>query len=156
MADARQDASVALSETEIRNAQMACQALAVEYAEVVDNKDYERLRDVFAEDASFGRPFNPKESIHGIEAIIAMFASRPPNRLTHHIVSNFRLHVETRDRAIGTCRVLLYTSDSSESESPEGRPVSGPQLMGTYQDLYLRTPKGWRLADRRGSIAFHT
>src|SRR5450755_57111 len=123
-----------LSETEIRNAEMACQALAVEYAEIIDTQDYARLGEIFAEDALFGRPFNPQETIRGLDNIAAMFTSRPRNRLTHHIISNFRVRVETADSATGTCRVLLYTSDSVEPETPEGRQVLGKQLMGTYRD----------------------
>jgi len=145
-----------LSETETRNAELACLALAVEYAEIVDSQDYGRLPEIFAEDASFGRPFNPQETIHGIKNILATFTSRPRNRLTHHLISNFRLRMETPDLAVGTCRVLLFTSDSSEPETPEGRQVLGKQLMGTYRDRYVRTKNGWRIAERRGGISFHT
>ena len=87
-----------LSETEIRNAELACHALAVDYADAVDTQEYARLRDIFAEDAAFTRPANPQELIHGVENIVAMFESRPRNRLTQHIVSNIRVRVESADR----------------------------------------------------------
>ena len=145
-----------LSPGEILNAEHACHALAVEYAEIVDSQDYARLRDIFAEDAVFVRPSNPPEAIRGAENIVASFTSRPRNRLTHHIVSNFRVRIESHDTATGTCRVLLYTSDTSEPETPEGRKVGAKQLMGTYQDRYVRTKSGWRFAERRGAITFHT
>lgn len=145
-----------LSETEIRNAQQACEALAIEYAEIVDAQDYERLREILAEDASFGRSATPDETLYGVENIVASFTSRPRNRLTHHVMSNIRVRVETPGTASGTCRVLLFTSDTSEPQTTEGRKVAPKQLMGTYHDRYVRTNDGWRIAERRGGISFHT
>lgn len=145
-----------LSETEIRNAQRACEALAIEYAEIVDAQDYERLREIFAEDAILIRRSTAQETVRGLDNIKASFTSRPRNRLTYHIMSNIRVRVETPGTASGTCRVLLYTSDASEPQTAEGRKVSSKQLMGTYHDRYVRTEEGWRFAERRGDISFHT
>jgi hypothetical protein len=145
-----------LSETEIRSAQRACEALAIEYAEIVDAQDYERLREIFAEDAILSRRSIAQETVRGLDNIIASFTSRPRNRLTYHIMSNIRVRVETPGIASGTCRVLLFTSDTSEPQTPEGRKVSPKQLMGTYHDRYIRTEDGWRFAERRGGISFHT
>jgi hypothetical protein len=145
-----------LNETEIRNAELACSALAIEYAEIVDTKDYARFSEIFAEDAAFTLPTNPQGTIRGVDNIIASFNARPRNRLTHHIMSNIRVKVETADAAVGTCRVLLFTSDAAEPETPEGRKASPKQLMGTYHDRYVRTKNGWRFAERRGGISLHT
>jgi hypothetical protein len=145
-----------LSETEIRNAEQACQALAIEYAEIVDAQEYERLREIFAENATLVRRATVQETVRGLENIIASFTARPRNRLTYHIMSNIRVRVETPEIASGTCRVLLFTSDTSESQTPEGRKVAPKQLMGTYHDRYIRTKDGWRFAERRGGISFHT
>ena len=145
-----------LSETEIRNAQRACEALAIEYAEIVDAQDYQRLREIFTEDAILLRRSIAQEGVRGLDNIIASFTSRPRNRLTYHIMSNIRVRVETPKTASGTCRVLLYTSDTSEPQTAEGRKVSPKQLMGTYHDQYVRTADGWRFAERRGDISFHT
>ncbi len=145
-----------LSETEIRNAQQACEALAIEYAEIVDAQDYERLREIFAQEATFGRSATPDETLHGVENIVASFISRPRNRLTHHVMSNIRVRLETPGNASGTCRVLLFTSDTSEPQTAEGRRVAPKQLMGTYYDRYVRTDDGWRITERRGVISFHT
>jgi ketosteroid isomerase-like protein len=144
------------SQAEMRNVEAACYALCAEYAEIVDAQDWGRMPEIFAEDAMFMRPTPPKELIHGADNIVAMFQSRPKNRLTHHLISNFRVRMETNDTAVGTCRVLLFTSDASEPETPEGRQTAPRQLMGTYQDRYVRTKNGWRFAERIGEITFHT
>jgi len=145
-----------LTETEILNMEQACEALAIEYAEIVDAQDYERLREIFTEDATLVRRATTQETVLGLDNIIASFTSRPRNRLTYHILSNIRVRVETPDTAGGTCRVLLFTSDTCEPQTPEGRKVAPRQLMGTYHDRYIRTKDGWRFTERRGDILFHT
>jgi hypothetical protein len=156
MGSSQATARSTLTETEIRNAEQACHALAIEYSEIVDAQDYARLREIFAEDAAFTRTANPQEIIRGVDNIIASFTSRPRDRLTYHVNSNIRVRLETPDTAAGTCRVLLFTSDTSEPQTPEGRKVSPKQLMGTYHDRYVRSKDGWRFAERRGGISFHT
>jgi ketosteroid isomerase-like protein len=146
----------ALSETAILDAQRACEALAIEYAEIVDAQDYERLREIFTEDAILIRRSIAQEAVRGLDNIIASFTSRPRNRLTYHIMSNIRVRVETPETASGTCRVLLFTSDTSEPQTAEGRKVAPRQMMGTYHDRYVRTKDGWRFAERRGDILYYT
>jgi ketosteroid isomerase-like protein len=144
------------SQAEMRNVEQACYALAIEYAEIIDSQDYARLVEVFAEDATFLGPMAPKEPIHGADKIVAMFQSRPRNRLTQHLISNFRVRMETMDSAVGTCRVLFFSSDVSEPETAEGRKAADKQSIGTYQDRYVRTKNGWRIAERIGTMIFYT
>lgn len=147
---------VELSETDIRTAEMACHALCVDYADIVDSQEYSRLREVFAVDAIFARPTNPQDPIRGAENIVASFESRPRNRVTQHFVTNIRVRVESPTTASGSCRILLYMSDASEPETPEGRKAASKQLIGVYLDRYVRTKDGWRFAERRGKTLFHT
>ena len=144
------------SQAEMRNTEAACSALCIDYADIVDARDWPRLAEVFAEDASFTKPMPPNDVIQGADKIIAWFQTLPKNRLTNHIISNFRVRMETNDTAVGACRVLLYTADESEPESPQGRKADAGQMMGVYQDRYVRTPKGWRFASRVCRVAFHT
>jgi SnoaL-like domain len=66
------------------------------------------------------------------------------------------VRMETNDTAMGSCRVLLYTSEVSEPETQEGRKAAPKQLMGTYQDRYVRTKEGWRFAARVAGVTFYT
>jgi ketosteroid isomerase-like protein len=144
------------SQAEMRNTEAACYALCVDYTDIVDTQDWPRLAEIFAEDAVFTKPIPPHEMLKGVDKIIAWFQTFPPNRLTNHIISNFRVRMETNDTAEGTCRVLLYTSDATTPETPEGRKADPKQMMGVYTDRYVRTDKGWRFASRAGSVTFHT
>jgi ketosteroid isomerase-like protein len=156
MAGAEGTQRAELTEAEICAAQSACQALAVDCAEIVDTQDYARLREIFAEDAVFARPTNPGEPIRGVENIVTSFQSRPRNRLTQHLVTNIRVRVESPRTASGSCRILLYVSEASEVETSEGRKAAAKQIIGIYQDRYVRTQDGWRFAERRGRTLFHT
>jgi ketosteroid isomerase-like protein len=145
-----------LSDVERLIAEEACRDLAIEYAEIVDSQDYERLREIFSEDATFGRPANPNDVIRGVANIIASFNARPRTRVSRHFISNLRVRLETRDSAVGSCLVLLYIADASEPETPEGRQAASKQLIGVYRDRYIRTKQGWRFAERRGTTVLHT
>jgi ketosteroid isomerase-like protein len=135
----------------------ACQRLVIEFAEAIDAQDYERLREVFAPDATFARPTEPDTVIRGIDSIIAAYAARPRNRLTQHLCTNIRVTAESDDAARGTCVVLLFLGDASEPDRPgKGRRAAPSQLLGTFADRFQRTEDGWRIAERRGRLLMHT
>jgi len=144
------------SQAEMRNTEAACYALCVDYADIVDARDWPRLAELFAADATFTKPVPPKDVLEGADKIIAWFQTFPRTRITNHIITNFRVRMETNDTAAGSCRVLLYTADESAPETTQGRQADPVQLMGVYQDRYIRTDKGWRFAARVGGVTFHT
>lgn len=156
MQGAESPKQIELTDAEIQAAESACHALAIDYAEIVDAQDYPRLREIFAEDVIFARPTDPSNPIHGVENVIANFQSRPRNRLTQHFVMNIRVRFESSTTASGSCRILLYMSDVSEPETVEGRQAVPKQIIGVYQDRYIRTKNGWRISERRGKTVFHT
>ncbi len=135
----------------------ACQRLVIEFADAVDAQDYERLRELFAPDATFARPTDPDTVIRGIDSIIAAYAGRPPNRLTQHLCTNIRVTADSNDSAHGTCRVLLFLADASVPETPgKGRKATAGQLLGVFTDRFRRTEAGWRIIERRGRLLMHT
>lgn len=137
--------------------ELACRTLVHEFAQFVDNGEYERLRELFTADAVYARPADPGTHIRGIDNIIASFTSRPKNRVGFHLLTNVAIRSESEDRASGYCRILLYQSDVSEPEVPgKGRKAAASQLLGTYEDKYVRTPQGWRIAERYGRVLMHT
>ncbi len=135
----------------------ACQRLVIEFADAVDAQDYERLREIFAPDATFARPTEPDTVIRGIDSIIAAYTARPRNRLTQHLCSNIRVTADSKDSANGTCRVLLFLAEASEPETPgKGRKATPGQLLGEFTDRFRRTEAGWRIVERRGRLLMHT
>jgi hypothetical protein len=149
-------ATVELSETERRNIEVACAALCIDYCEIVDAKDYPRMREVFADDAQYYSPNAPDDLIRGAEAIVAYLSHIPATLVTQHLACNIRVHAESAGAASGSCRILLFTADGNTPATPEGRKAAEKQRIGVYHDRYVRTPKGWRIAERRGNGLLHT
>ncbi len=149
-------AAIDLGETERRNIEQACAALCVDYCEIVDAKDYQKIRHVFAEDARYYSPAAPDQLIHGAEAIIAYLSRIPETLVTQHLACNIRINAESTESASGSCKIFLFTADGSVPETPEGRKAAEKQRIGVYRDRYVRTPDGWRIAERRGRGLLHT
>jgi hypothetical protein len=92
-----------------------------------------------------------------VDNIVNAYLSRPRTRITQHLCSNVQIAVHSAERASGTCRVLLFMADASDAETPgKGRKAAASQLVGRFDDEFVRTPQGWRFAGRRGRLLMHT
>jgi ketosteroid isomerase-like protein len=149
-------AAIELDETERRNIEQACAALCVDYCEAVDAKEYQRMREVFAEDAQYYSPAAPDQLVRGADAIIAYLSRIPATLVTQHLACNIRINAESADAASGSCKIFLFTADGSVPETPEGRKAAEKQRIGVYYDRYVRTAGGWRIVERRGKGLLHT
>jgi hypothetical protein len=139
----------------MQSTELTCQRLILEFSNAVDTRQYDKLRDVFSSNAKFARPTDPSNFIEGVENIIAAFKSRPATKVTQHLVTNMLITVESAERAVGHSSILLFTADeAAESVVGKGRKVSA-QLVGRYDDVYVLTANGWRIAERRGCVTFN-
>ena len=118
------------------------QDLLYEYADIIDTKDFDRLRDIFTEDAhidysAFGG------AVGDLEEIIMFLKEAMQNfPNSHHLNANSRIKVD-KDNAAG--RVMCF--NPMEINLPEG----GTQVIMFglwYLDKYVRTDKGWRIRER--------
>jgi len=132
-----------------------CQQLALRFIAASDRQDWEAMCGLLTEDAIFARPTDPDNALHGREAIRAAFESRPADRVTRHFCTNHVVTVRSPTEASGTLYALLYTGDAA-SRASQGFVADGRQLVGEFDDEYLLTDAGWRLASRRGRIVFAT
>ena len=134
----------------------ACRQLITGFVEAVDGQDYDRLRDILTADAVFARPSDPDNPIQGLDSIVAAFKKRPKERLSWHLLTNISVKFLSADEATGACYILLFMADGSSAGVPgKGRKADGPPLLGAYTDRFVRTPAGWRIADRRGQVFAH-
>lgn len=118
------------------------QELAYEYAEAIDQKDFDRLDKVFTPDADID--YSAMGGAVGKYPEVKKFLqdSLPMFDHYYHMVANLHIKLEG-DRATG--RVMCF--------NPMGLPVpdKAPQMMFLglfYLDTYVRTPDGWRIASR--------
>jgi hypothetical protein len=108
--------------------------LVTRYIHLVDDSDWESLRDVFTDDAvcdysAFGLPV-----IRGLDSIIRTFSSMG-HPLSHHAV-NMLIEPGENDSALRVRSKLLL--------------VMGARKIwaGEYRDRVVHTPVGWLFAER--------
>ena len=112
------------------------------YAFALDDKDWERLRRVFTEDAVFSEfPPVPMEGIEVIVPTIARTMSR--FEVTQHLLGPTTLEWDGDDAAKSRC----YIQATHRYLPEKGGGVY--TLHGTYIDDIVRTPGGWRIQHRR-------
>ena len=115
---------------------IAIHELLAEYGHVVDDHDWDRAHEVFADDFVFDMSAAGRPDLHGIADIVANFRGR-----------NMYAHL-----TVGT--VLREGDDGVVRAHSKfiGFPNEGPPVTGDYHDEIVRTPAGWRLRRRRAEI----
>jgi ketosteroid isomerase-like protein len=125
----------------------ACRDLILDAADAVDQQDYAALVALFCEDAVLVRPSGA--ALQGRSEIFASYAQKDPNRWTHHLVCNHRIHLsESGQTAHSRCKVLLYVSDKRLEMGLQGRLASPNHQIGTMDDELVKTEAGWKIRKR--------
>jgi 3-phenylpropionate/cinnamic acid dioxygenase small subunit len=114
---------------------LAIQALLADYGHVVDDHDWDRAHEVFAEDFVFERG-DPRPDLHGIADIVATFRGR---NMYAHVTTNTTI-TEDDDGTVRAHSKFL------------GFPNEGQPVTGDYRDVVVRTPQGWRLKHRHAEV----
>ena len=146
--------TAALSPTAAAEIERECARLVLLFTEFVDSGRYEQLRDVFAPDGVFYRPAEPDRPMT-VDDVIASYNLRLGTNASMHLVTNVLITPESDTRASGSARILFYLAPTdSPSEPGRGRKAT-MQLVGRFCDRFVRTPQGWRFAERRGEMLFN-
>jgi len=118
----------------------AIQDLLVRYATAIDTRDWELFRTCFSEDAV--TDYGDVGSWTDVEGITAfMEKAHEPFGDTNHMLSNFVVEVDG-DRAQATSYVHVVLA-------LKGSVAGWVDSVGRYGDTLVRTPGGWRIAERR-------
>lgn len=114
--------------------------LSARFAQILDLRAYEELRDILAADVhyvSVGREF------HDVEAVIASFRARTGDRVTRHTLGNAVVTATGHGRATGWS---VWTTFAAEEPGPTPPRV---YMVADFADLYIRLDSGaWRIAER--------
>ena len=118
------------------------QDLIVEYCDVIDKCDIDRLDDIFTADAfiDYSAVGGEKGDLQSIKAFLK--AALPIFKNTQHLISNFQVKVNG-DSATG--RIMCFNPMEFDDEKT-GNPIMCLGLW--YVDDYVRTLKGWRIKSR--------
>ena len=146
-----------LSDLEVLVIERACERLINEFFEAIDVRNDAHLDNLFTTDATYARPTDPNTVMSGRDTIRKAFESRPTGRVTRHTCSNVRVTVESADRATGVSRVVLYTGPDQPPPHPQfGYKADARILVGEFDDVFVKSPEGWRFSSRRGRVLLHT
>ncbi len=129
-----------MTREEERAIEHECARLVAHYVNLNDAGEWERASALFAGDGRLARPTAPDEWIEGREAILEGFLSRPA-RTTRHLCANVVITVVNADEARGESAMALFLANDLVK-------------VGAYEDRFVRTPDGWRFAERRGRLTF--
>jgi ketosteroid isomerase-like protein len=141
-----------MTDEERRAIEVDCERLIKHYVILNDAQDWPAVAALYTEDARFARPSQPGVFVEGREALLASFLARPP-RAQRHVMANIVVDVEDADHARAFSVIVLYQGDPAPAgELPAMDPKS--PLIGTFTDKLVRTPEGWRFAERVGGLDF--
>lgn len=133
-----------MTESEIISIERACQRLAAECSYFGDHGLVEEYANLYLEDGFFTRP---GVEARGRNAIRKHLDNRPRHIRTRHISSDVIVTVLTADEATGRGSQLFIMHDTISG-------VTAAPVAADFEDRYLRTSMGWRIAERRASPAF--
>jgi hypothetical protein len=128
-----------------------CARLVTLYCHHVDHGEAGRVVELFSAD-SVWRAGNVV--MEGQEQLAKGFGARQANRarMSRHVCNNLLIDVIDAHNARGTVYLTLYRHDGEEGRQMS--PLTGPQLVGEYRDRFVRTPDGWRFAERELEASF--
>lgn len=110
------------------------------YGIVIDERDWERVGELFTDDVVYDMSELGLGTLHGVAAVLHLWRSREDlHPLAHHATNIVVTAGADRD----TARVIS-----------KGIGVGRKGRVGsvTYRDLLRRTPQGWRIASRHARL----
>ncbi len=118
------------------------QDLIVEYCDIIDTQEFDRLESVFTEDAFIDYTVmgGPKGNLPEIREFLAQ--SLPLFKNTQHMIANYQIKIKG-DEATG--RIMCFNPMQFNMED-QGNPIFFIGLW--YVDKYIRTENGWRIKER--------
>jgi len=137
--------------TEIMIIERECERLVTLYCHYIDHGEAAKVADLFTDDGMWK---SPEITMTGRDQVRAGFQHRQDQkeRMSRHVCKNLLIHIESEKEATGTVYVTLYRHDGEEGRSFS--PLNGPEMVGEYQDHYVKTKEGWKIASRKVFVDF--
>jgi hypothetical protein len=144
-----------VNEIDVVLIERACERVIVDSATFNDRREFSALAALYTADGVVVRPNGQR--LEGSAAIETAYAAGPPDRVTRHLCSNVRVDVDGPDAARATTAVLIVSGlRTDDPDVTFGIVPSERHMVGEFADRLVRTDEGWRIAERRATIAMTT
>ena len=140
----------ALAESATERIKRACENLVMDYARHRDQAQGAALAQLITEDAELSVT---GETFIGKKALLTRFAAPATHRF-RHMMSNVHITVTGHKQATGVSYALIFVGPIDKQNPDASITVSNFVAMGEYQDTFVLTDAGWRIASRRFVPAF--
>jgi 3-phenylpropionate/cinnamic acid dioxygenase small subunit len=120
---------------------LSIDGLVTEYAWLLDHRRFDDVLALFTEDAELRIRGQRITGADGLQEWLEERAANQHQRSSQHQMSLLRLEPVDDGRIRGTAALVLHVAKSGSS----GTYVD---LVGEYQDEYVRTDEGWRFRRR--------
>lgn len=137
-----------MTDAEREAIERACEKINIAYGRHIDFSEYDAFVNLFVEDGVL-EVFGQK--LVGHAGLRKFTNARPANRRALHVFSNIAINVLSADKAEGRTYMTVYRSDQDD---PGPVADTTPFLTGYMDDIYVRTPGGWKFSNRKGTILF--
>jgi uncharacterized protein (TIGR02246 family) len=129
-----------MAKTDETSDRLALRMLVEQYARGADTRDAQVYADVFADD---GVLVTSRGEVKGREELLTIAPRLARYRATMHLVANHYVDFQDADHATG----IAYCQASHVREEDGAEWVYVMNIV--YHDVYVREPRGWRIAHRR-------
>jgi SnoaL-like domain len=131
----------------------ACRDLLLKLAWLTDHGPHHEIPTLFSEDGELIRDGKPTR---GRDALREMYAKRPPELMTRHLISNLVIEPLSDSLAVARSSATVYRVRSPGGTKPvPPMTCGGPESILDYDDRLERLPEGWRLSRRVLSTVIH-
>lgn len=120
---------------------IAIEQLVTEYAWLLDHRRFDDVLDLFTEDAELRIRGQKIHGADGLQQWLEQRATNQHQRSSQHQMSLLRLQRVQDGLVRGTAGLVLHVAKS-------GSTGTYVDLVGEYQDEYVRTDSGWRFRSR--------
>lgn len=122
-----------------------CEQLTAAYCQFIDHGEAVRTTELFTEDGVLDLGHG---EWRGRDAIRNAMQHRDAmtQRISRHVCNNFLITSMEPNRVTATTYLTIYRSDIELGETVGH--IAGPAVLGEYDDLFVLTDEGWRIAQR--------
>jgi 3-phenylpropionate/cinnamic acid dioxygenase small subunit len=113
---------------------VAIQQLYARYGHVMDDRDWEKLPEIFTHDCVFDATALGVSLMEGFEAIADSTENSPMAPLAHHVTNVYVESVDGEHARVRAKALGIYSK--------------GRAFSGDYDDTLVRTADGWRIRHR--------